>query len=116
MRTLFNRNSLPIQEWPETQTIPAQSYTVKQLFERFRKGIPVNVSNNNPIFADEENDIDLEKVNKMSIMDKLDLSKVMMEQNRNKEDSILKAEAKRKAKEKEPSKQAVVPPESPQKA
>lgn len=72
MRQNFQTRQRPEYKFQPSVTIPAQSYTVPQLFERFRKGVPVNVDQRQPIYTD--SNIDLEKVNKLSRMDKLDLA------------------------------------------
>lgn len=61
-------------DWGKSETLPDQNYTVKELFQRFAKGLPVQASRQQPIYLGEDNDIDLEKVNKLSIMEKADLS------------------------------------------
>jgi len=55
-------------------TLPDQSYTVKQLFDRFRKGLPTQAQQREGTFADDSNEVDLEKVVNMSRMDKADLA------------------------------------------
>lgn len=65
----------PKQVWGKSMTIPDQSYTVKQLFERFRKGLPVDTMNREAIYSQHEDDeIDLEKLSGLSKMDKADLA------------------------------------------
>lgn len=71
----------PKQVWGKSMTIPDQSYTVKQLFERFRKGLPVDTLNREAVWntSDESLEVDLEKVGRMSAMDKADYSAELRE-------------------------------------
>lgn len=62
-------------------TLPDQSYTVKELFHRFRKGLPMTDRTREPIYADDSNEVDLEKVANMSKMDKADLSAELARQH-----------------------------------
>lgn len=78
MRPTFQNRTRPAQVFGKSVTIPEQSYTVPQLFERFRKGVPVNVEKRDPIYTDSE--IDLEKVNRLSRMDKIDLAETFADQ------------------------------------
>lgn len=71
------KHVVPTRDWGKSMTLPDQNYTVKQLFERFSRGLPVQGAKQNPIYLGEENDVDIEKVNNMSIMDKADLSDEM---------------------------------------
>lgn len=71
MRQPYKRTS-SAKKWPESQTIPQQSLTVPQLFERFRKGIPVSTNTRQPIYTDSTED--LEKLSRLSPMEKFDLS------------------------------------------
>lgn len=71
MRKPYQRTS-PSQKWPVSITIPQQSLTVPELFERFRKGIPVSSNTRQPIYT--ESSEDLEKLSRLSAMDKFDLS------------------------------------------
>lgn len=87
--------------WSKSVTIPDQNYTVKELFERFARGLPVQASRQQPIFLGEENTVDLEKVHKMSIMDKADLSAEMAERAKSIKQQLIDDEEKRSAEEEE---------------
>lgn len=82
-------------------TIPDQNYTVKQLFERFARGLPVQASRQQPVFLGEENDVDMEKIKNLSIMDKADLSDELYERAQELDQSLNDARVQRSEARKE---------------
>lgn len=98
MSVTTNRQIIATTKFGKSMTLPDQSYTVKELFQRFRKGLPIKASQSEPIWAGEENEVDLEKVSRMSRMDKADLSAELAEQNAAQEEQIL-SEKKQRAEE-----------------
>lgn len=76
------KNQKPKIDYGKSLTVPDQNYTVKELFERFARGLPVQASRQTPIFLGEENDVDMEKLKNMSVMDKADLSDELLDQAR----------------------------------
>lgn len=82
--------------FPPSSTIPDQSYTVKELFKRFAKGLPIHQQQREAVFLGEENEVDLHKVALMDSMDKADLSADMAARNRETEQEILQAAKERR--------------------
>jgi len=92
-------------KFPPTKTVPAQSLTVPELFERFRKGLPVTANTRQPVYTDSNED--LEKLSRMSAMDKYDMAAEMSQQAKqterelieraNEESERLKAEQQKSA-------------------
>lgn len=82
-------------KWGKSKTEPDQNYTVKELFHRFVRGLPVQASRQEPMFLGEENDIDLEKVSKLSAMDKSDLADEMAAKAEAIDQTLTDAKAKR---------------------
>jgi len=89
------KHTKPKRDWGKSQTLPDQNYTVKELFTRFARGIPVQAARQEPIFLGEENNVDLEKVSKMSIMDKADLSDELLAKAEDIDQQLTEAKAKR---------------------
>lgn len=110
--------SRPPRKWPKSKTLPDQSYTVRELYHRFAKGLPLEGSNREGVYLDEENEVDIEKVNSMSAMDKFDLSNEMAQENQERKAAILekREQAKREQEQKEAAVAKKTEPENPPKA
>lgn len=91
-------------DYGKSCTIPDQNYTVKQLFERFARGLPVQASRQQPVFLGEENDVDMEKIKNLSIMDKADLSDELYDRAQDLDQAINDAQAQRSEAKKEAEK------------
>lgn len=85
-------------------TIPDQNYTVKQLFERFAKGLPISASRQQPVFLGEDNDVDMEKIKNLSIMDKADLSDELYDRAQQLDQQVNEFQAQRSEAKKEETK------------
>lgn len=95
-------NKPPVRDWGKTLTEPDQNYTVKQLFERFARGLPVLGAVKQPVFLGEENDIDLEKVNNMSHMEKSALADELAERAEFINNDLEQRKAKQSANDQKP--------------
>lgn len=85
----------PKRDWGKSLTQPDQNYSVKELFTRFARGLPVQAARQQPIYLGEDNDVDLEKVAKLSIMEKADLSDEMAAKAEAIDQHLTEAKAKR---------------------
>jgi len=68
------KHVIPHREWGKSKTQPDLNLTVKQLFERFAKGLPVQQSQNQGVYLGDENDVDMEKVSRLPVIDKADMA------------------------------------------
>lgn len=102
-------------DYGKSCTIPDQNYTVKQLFERFARGLPVQASRQQPVFLGEENDVDMEKIKNLSIMDKADLSDELYDRAQDLDQAIKDVQVQRSEAQKDAEK-VEAKPESGQKA
>lgn len=111
------KHEVPKIKWGKSRTLPDQNYTVKELFQRFAKGLPIQASMQEPIYLGEENDVDLSKVKNMSIMDKSALADEMAEKAAIIDQDLTERKAKRSANaakakaETEAAKPPTTPPE-----
>lgn len=57
----------------KTKTIPDQSMTIRQIVERYVKGVPVDIVQRDPVFMD-QNEHDFEKLSRMDFAEKSELA------------------------------------------
>jgi len=76
MQTKYT-HKIPVRNWGKSLTEPDQNYTVKELFQRFARGLPIQAAKQQPTYLHSEDEVpmdnvDIEKLSRMSRMDKLE--------------------------------------------
>lgn len=90
----------------EVRTLPKQSLGIKEILDRFVKGIPVDVVRREAVYVDHDN-IDLEKVSRMDFGEKVEFAQQMGEKARQQGEALKKAsEERRESQAKDEPKQA----------
>lgn len=64
----------------KSMTLPSQALTMKEIMERFTRGVPIDAKHRNPVYLP-ENDIDLEKVSRMDFAEKHAFQQELSAQN-----------------------------------
>lgn len=86
--------------------IPDQSMSIQEIVKRFVRGIPVDIIQRNAVYSD-QNDHDLEKLNRMDFADKTQFAKDLRQRSEAQLDELLEADdAHRFAKAAEEAKNA----------
>lgn len=65
----------------KSQTVPNQSMTIKDIVERFLRGLPVDVNIKQGVYHPENNDHDYNKMSNLDTVDKAYLATEMREKN-----------------------------------
>lgn len=73
VRTKFKLQTKSGKARRKSQTVPNQSLSIDEIVRRFTRGLAVDVIQRPPVYSD-QNDYDLEKLNRMSFADKAALA------------------------------------------
>lgn len=97
MKRSYTPPPVNFQKVRKSYTVPDQSLSIKEIVERYVRGLPVDVVQRQGVYADNE-DVDLEKLSRMDFADKAAYAEDMRREAAQKQSELDEAEA---AKEKE---------------